>query len=362
MIMEEKNSKNTNVIDLRIIVKKIWRKRRLFYKVWAATFVLSAIYIVGIPRYYTTEARVAPELENSISGGTLGSIASSFGFDLNNMQTNDAIYPQLYPDLMEDNKFVTNLFNIKVISQDGEINTNYHDYLKKHQKRSVWSYPTSWISSLFKSKKKTTGGGKGASDPYELSEDENNVAEAIRANIQFGFNEKTGVITIKTKAQDAKICRTLADSVMEHLQDFITAYRTNKARIDYEYYKQLATKAKQDYEKVRRQYGSLSDANTNVKLHSVELQLQDMENEMQLKFNSYTTVSAQLEAAKAKVQERTPAFTLLKGASVPIKPAGPKRMLFVFFMLVLATIICSIVVLRDDIVKIIELREKNNQR
>ena len=358
--MEENKIKNPEVIDLRVVFRKIWDNRKLFYKVLPIVFVVSCAYIFAQPRYYTADAKLAPEMGNSATG-SIGSIASAFGFDISNMETTDAIYPNLYPDLMEDNGFVTGLFNIKVVSQDGEINTNYHDYLKKHQKRSVWSYPTSWISSLFKSKKKTTSGGKGASDPYELSEDENNVAEAIRANIQFGFNEKTGVITIKTKAQDAKICRTLADSVMEHLQDFITAYRTNKARIDYEYYKQLAAKAKQDYEKVRRQYGSLSDANTNVKLHSVELQLQDMENDMQLKFNAYSTINTQLEAAKAKVQERTPAFTMLKGASVPIKPAGPKRMLFVIFMLAVATLATTTYILRGDILKIIELREKNKK-
>jgi LPS O-antigen subunit length determinant protein (WzzB/FepE family) len=83
-----------------------------------------------------------------------------------------------------------------------------------------------------------------------------------------------------------------------------------------------------------------------------------MENDMQLKFNAYSTINTQLEAAKAKVQERTPAFTMLKGASVPIKPAGPKRMLFVIFMLAVATLATTTYILRCDILKIIELREK----
>jgi LPS O-antigen subunit length determinant protein (WzzB/FepE family) len=82
---------------------------------------------------------------------------------------------------------------------------------------------------------------------------------------------------------------------------------------------------------------------------------------MQLKFNAYSTINTQLEAAKAKVQERTPAFTMLKGASVPIKPAGPKRMLFVIFMLAVATLATTTYILRGDILKIIELREKNKK-
>ena len=57
---------------------------------------------------------------------------------------------------------------------------------------------------------------------------------------------------------------------------------------------------------------------------------------MQLKYNNYTAMVTQYQAAKAKVQERTPAFTMIKGSSVPIKPSGPKRMIFVLIMLILS--------------------------
>lgn len=338
------------VIDIRIIFKQIRDNKILFYKVLSIVFVLSCIYILGIPRYYTSDAKLAPEMGGS-STGSIGSIASAFGFDLSNMETADAIYPTLYPDLMEDDGFVTGLFNIRVVSQDGQINTTYYDYLRKHQKKSIWSYPITWIKILFTFKKKDQGSKEGKFDPYNLSGPDYDIAESIRGNIMFNFNEKTGIVSIKTKAQDPLICKTLADSVMAHLQDFITEYRTNKARIDFDYYRHLATKAKEDYEKVRRVYASMADATTNVSLKSVELKLQDIENDMQLKFNAYTTVNNQLEAAKAKVQERTPAFTTLKGAAVPQKPAGPKRVFFVLFMLILSSVVTAAIVLRHDIIK-----------
>lgn len=57
----------------------------------------------------------------------------------------------------------------------------------------------------------------------------------------------------------------------------------------------------------------------------------------------------QYQAANAKVQERTPAFTVIKGAAVPVKPAGPKRMLFVFGMLFLTFMGTAFYSLRKDI-------------
>ena len=152
-------------------------------------------------------------------------------------------------------------------------------------------------------------------------------------------------------------CKILADSVKERLQNFITEYRTNKAKIDYEYYKQLTIEAKRDYEKTRQRYGAFIDGNVNIALQSVRLKAEEMESEMEQKLNNYNTFNSQMLAAKAKIQERTPAFTLLKGASVPIRPTGPKRMLFVLSMLILSVIITIIVIVKDDLIRIIEVRD-----
>ncbi len=314
-------------------------------------FLLSCIYIFSKPRYYTSDIRLAPEMESSGAGGTLGALASSFGFDLGDMQTSDAITPLLYPDLMEDNGFVSSLMGIKVVSQDGEINTTYHDYLQFKQDYAWWVYPIKWLKRLLP-KKEDKGGSKGKYDPYNISLKEDGIYSAARSKINIDIDKKTGVITIGVEAQDPLICKTMADSIKEKLQIFITEYRTNKARTDYEYYKRLTSEAKQDYEKIRRQYASMADASTNVKLKSVEMKMEDTENDMQLKFNTYTTINAQLQAAKAKVQEKTPVFTVLKGAAVPVKPAGPKRMIFVAAMLFLAAIGTVLYIFMDELKRV----------
>ena len=148
--MEE--NKNKDVIDLRKLFKKIKERKRLFYITLPATFVLSCLFIICIPRYYDTDVRLAPEMESPMSGGALGSIAASFGFDLSNMETTDAISPMLYPDLMYDNGFVSKFFSFKVVSADGEINTNYHDYLRDMQKRPWWDYVFDWFKKMLPQK------------------------------------------------------------------------------------------------------------------------------------------------------------------------------------------------------------------
>ena len=331
-MMEENKIQNSenNGIDYKRVLQEILKRKRLFYKTLPIAFVLSCIYIFSLPRYYNTETTLAPETENPMSGGAIGSIASTFGLDLGEMQTSDAITPLLYPDLMEDNGFVTNMFNIRVTTKDGKTEANYHDYLKKHQKYPWWTKAIGSIKSLFSKKAEPS---KKEFDPYNLTKPEDDIAKAIANRVKFKTDKKTGVITITVKDQDPLVCKTVADSVKFQLQDFITEYRTNKARTDYEYYKQLAQQAKNDYERSRQRYAAFSDANTNIALRSIQLKVDEMENDMQLKFSTYSTINNQLQAAKAKVQERTPVFTTLKGAAVPIKPAGPKRLSFVITML-----------------------------
>ncbi|MBR6494281.1 MAG: chain-length determining protein [Prevotella sp.] len=344
------NQNNNNVIDLRAIFAKIKERRRLFYITLPVAFVLSSLYILCVPRSYDTDVKLAPEMESPISGGALGSLASSFGFDLSNMESTDAISPLLYPDLMDDNGFVSKFFNFKVVTADGTVSTNYHDYLLKHQKSPWWSDFAEWLKSLLP-KKEDGVVGDGQFNPYVLSRTENDLIKKIQGNVKFNTDKKTGVITIKVRDQDKLICKTIADSVCSQLQTFITNYRTNKARIDLKYYTKLAADAKQDYERARQRYGSYSDANMDVVLESYRSKQEDLENDMQLRFNAYSTINTQLQAAKAKVQERTPAFTILKGAEVPVKPSAPKRMIFVIGMTFVAFVGTILYSIKDILLK-----------
>ncbi|MCF0196127.1 MAG: chain-length determining protein [Bacteroidaceae bacterium] len=350
--MEEKQQE---YIDLRRVVQRILENKKSFLKVLPVVFVLACGYTLCLPRYYTTEAKLVPEMENSGMGGTLGDMASMIGLDFSSMQTGDAISPLLYPDLMEDNGFVAGLFDVRVQStfdEDMPIDTTYYAYMSKFQKKPFWQ---SWISAvkrliLPKSKKFTVKNGEGAAyDPYCISEYDYNLMERIRDNVMIDIDKQTGVITISVKTQDPFICRQLADAVTRQLQEYITNYRTNKARTDMEQYEQMMEAAKVEYDKARALYTKRADANMNSILTRVSSDVEDLENEMQLKYNSYTMMVTQYQAAMTKVQARTPVFSALKSATVPVKHAGPKRMIMVIGILILAFIVQSTLLFTKDI-------------
>lgn len=346
--MEEKRE---DIIDISEILGQLIKRKKVYFKTLPIVFVLACIYIICIPRSYNTNARLAPELGTSLTGGSLGTLASSIGLNMFSSEMTDAISPLLYPDLMEDNGFVMELLSITVKSEDGEINCSYSDYLKLHQKRPWWASLIRGVVGIFKFGEDKHGMGGGENDPYYLSRNDNDIVEMVRSSIALSVDKKTGVITISTEAQDPLVCKILADSVTVHLQRFITDYRTNKARIDLEYYRNLVKEAKENYESAIAVYGSFSDANADVILEEFRLKQSYLENEMQLRLNTYSALDAQFQAALAKLQERTPAFTTLKGANVPIKPSKPKRMIFVLSMLFLTCIADTLYILKDRLLK-----------
>lgn len=350
--MSENNKKD--VIDLTEVWNLLKAKKKVFFIVLPIVFVLSCLWIFPQPRYYRCNVKLAPEAtgENMAAGGLL-SIASQFGVNFGGA-SQDAIYPLLYPDVVSSNEFLIGLLGINVKSVDGLVTTDYYNYMSKFQKKNPITAPfnkmKNSIGKLFASNEQPGPPSKGTGmNAFRMSKKDSELLDRIKANISCDVDKKTEVITIKVEDQDPLVCATMADSVRGHLQAFITKYRTNKACVDVEHYEKLAKQSKHEYEHCVREYSAYCDANQDVTLQSFISKRDELENEMQLKFNAYNAMRTQLEAMRAKLQEKTPAFTTIESATVPVKPAGPKRIIFIFGMCFLATFVTALWLARKQL-------------
>ncbi len=348
---KEKN----HVIDLGAIVSRLWERRMAFVKVLPVALVLSVIYIFPQPRYYRAEVSLAPETGGTELSGGLASIASSFGFNLGGLSSNDAIYPLLYPELFESPQFLVSLFDIEIRTADGELQCDYYTYLKDHQKKNPYTKPfkdaSRWVKSLFVSPKKSVLGDGAGINAFSLSERDYGIMEGMKDKIICSNDKQTDVTTIKVEAQDALVCALLADSICARLQDFLIQYRTRKARMDLAYYQSLSDSALLEYEASAKQFSDFCDANKNIFRQADMTRKDQLQNDLSMKQATYQAYQAQVQAMRSKVQEKTPAFTMLKSATVPIKPAGPKRVLFMLGMCILAGLVTSVWLVRDLIFK-----------
>ena len=133
-----KKTLNFNVWTFVDILKKDKRK----FAMWICGFGLFGVIVAfSIPKEYSTTVTLAPEISGNSMLSSVSSLASMVGLYNDANPTGDAIYPEIYPDLMSSTDFLVSLFDIKVVSKDGTISTTYYKYLKNDQKHTWWSYP-----------------------------------------------------------------------------------------------------------------------------------------------------------------------------------------------------------------------------
>lgn len=339
--MEDK--KDIKPIDFAKIAKETWAQRKLYYKVLPATLIITYLIMVCIPRYYRCEISLAPETSGTSISGSIESLASSFGLGgaIGKLNTTDAIYAEIYPEVVASKNFLAELMTVDIKTSEDELQCNYYTYLRDHQKEAWWNYAKSFIVSLFAEKEPDNYNGKGKISILNLTKKQEELFETAQSNIDCRYDKKTDIVYIRVKDQDPLVSATMAEATCKKLQEFIVEYRTNKARVDYEYYQKLCEQAKEDYEKALAKYAASADAHTNMILATYQAKVESLENDMQAKYNIYTAMSTQMQAAAAKLQEATPAFTVIESASIPHKPAGPKRMLISIFMTILAGIVLT---------------------
>lgn len=328
----------TKEIDVIAIVKVLWGHWRFLARFAVAGAVVGVIVALCTPKRFTASVTLAPEMNSGGIGlgGNLADMASSFGIDLGGKASVDAIYPELYPDIFATTDFLMSLYDVPVrLKEDNTVKT-YIDHYRNDQKIAFWNYPKAWISAMLAPKDPMVG-KKGPGDPFKISMVDDKVIEGMRNAIICTVDKKTSIISISVTDQDPLVAAIMADTLQHRLQQYITKYRTKKARNDYEFYNTLSKQLKLDYERTREIYTSFADANQNAQIQTIRVKIEELENTMQLKYDNYKNSLELMRQAHAKIQERTPAFVVMERPIMPYKASSTPRILIVLLWIFLLT-------------------------
>lgn len=155
------------------------------------------------------------------------------------------------------------------------------------------------------------------------------------------MDKKTAITNVSVTLQDPKVAAVVADSVVHKLQEYITDYRTFKAKEDCAYLEKLFKERREEYYAVQKKYAEYVDTHDNLILQSIRAEQERLQNDMSLAYQVYSQVANQLQVARAKVQEEKPVFAVVEPAVVPQQPSGTSRKTYViaFVFLFVATAI-----------------------
>lgn len=327
-------------IDWMGILRQVLAIRKKLYKAAAVGVVLGILIALGTPKQYTVSITLSPEMGSGKSGSGLASMAASFLGGSIGSDSPDALNATLAPDIVASTPFLMELFDARVVSQDKQIDTTFTAYLDE-QKSSWMGYvlkapgmAISGIKSLFSEKKEKTETIQEGT--IELNEEDAAKLEGLRQQIMADVDKKTAITTLSVTLQDPKVTATIADSVVSKLQQYITAYRTSKAKEDCQYLEKLYKERQQEYYDAQQRYARYVDANSNVVFQSTLAERERLQNDMNLAYQVYSQVAQQLQVARAKVQEEKPVFAVVEPAVVPLNPSGTSRKVIVLGFLFLA--------------------------
>lgn len=332
-------------IDWMEILRKIIAIRKTLYKAAGVGIVLGIIIALSIPKQYTVTVTLSPEMGGDKASGGLASLASSFlGGGATSSSSSDALNVTLAPDIVASTPFVLELFNTRVQTLDGKLDTTLVAYLDE-QKQPWWGYikaapglTIGAIKSLFTEESDTTA----TLNPFQLTEKEAAKVKELKQSILAEVDKKTAMTTITVTLQDPKVTAIVADSVVAKLQQYIIDYRIKKAKEDCAYLEELYKERQQEYYQAQSKYAHYFDTNRNIAFQSVRAEQERLQNDMNLAYQVYSQVAQQLQVARAKIQEEKPVFAVVEPATIPILPSGVSRKIIILGILFI--VICGITI------------------
>ena len=341
--LNDVNEKEEGTIDLLDIASNLWANRRKLIKWSVCGAVIGLIVAFSIPREYTTSVQLAPEVgDNKASGGGMAALASMAGLaSLSNGA--DAVYPMLYPDVVSSVPFLTSLFDVEVQTKEEGKKLTVEQYMEEDVSSPWWSVVLSLpfrLIGLLTPAEEVDPNHK--LDNFQLTKEEDDLVKALRDRIVANVDAKTSVVTVDVSMQDPLISDVLADTVVNRLKQFVTDYRTNKARQDLRYAEMLNEEAKAAYYTAQQRYANYLDRNQGIVFRSAQVERERLENETSLAFNLYNSTCQQVQHAQAKVQETMPVYAVITPATVPIKPSKPRKALILVGFTFLAFVACAV--------------------
>lgn len=342
MIKSNQQTENQE-IDLIALFRKLYINRKNIYKAVGIGIAAGIIIGFSLPRTYQVDVNLSPESGVSATGGLSG-IASMFGLGSASAGFGeDALTFNMFPEIVKTNPFALEMLQIPIQTQKGDCVILY-DYLDT-EKKPWWSHImeaprmlVEGIKSLFKEEQKDS---VKVIDPFRLTPEQNGRIGMLKKILEVETDKKSNMTKVTVSLQDPLAAAIVADSAVHKLQEYITDYRTRKAKQDYDFQLSLCEQYKKEYFEAQQEYAKFADANRNVILQTVTSEKERLQKNLTLAEQIYSQSMGQLQVLRGKVQEAKPVFAVVEPATVPLAPASPKKMLIIIAFAFLAFVLES---------------------
>lgn len=346
--LENKRKLENDDIDVIALINKILLKRKVVYYSLLVFLILGLLIGFGTPNTYKSESKLLVE-SNSKSGGISGTLQQLSGLaGINLKSTEDALIPELYPEVVKNIPFLLEVLDQKITESRYDSTLTVGDYLERFPRSTLLSKIKDYtiglpvkLFSLFKGSHSPESPQKGPSgNTFYISAKQTSLigilSQCIRA--EMGTSKLSNVLIITAETQDPLVSAELNSIVVKCLQKYIISYRTQKAQADLEFVMERHKEAEKKYVKTQELLANYRDQNRNIITASSRNQEERLLSEFNLSYGIYNSLSQQLEQSKIEVQENTPVFKILNPATIPLVRNRPQTKLILIGMILAGSI------------------------
>lgn len=316
--------------------------------------LVGTVYAFSKPNTYTAQVSVLPEAQNKSNGslGGLSSLAGLAGISLDNLNTQETIRPDLYPNILQSIPFVIHILDQEVYSSKSKKEIKLKKFLTTTE--------NNFIENLFESPQSSLSilkdNGIRSNQNYlsetreivQITKEQEDLITSVQRAVSSEFDRKTGIFSITVVETDPIIATLMARLSLEYLTTYLTNYRTEKSRQQFKFLSKQVDDAKSRYQTAEYAISKYRDQNRSLFLNTAKIEEQRLQAEYLLTQSVYNELSKQMEQAKIRIQEETPVFKVLEPATVPLHKSGPKRLTIIIIsgLLTVFTVLIGLVIMR----------------
>ena len=346
--IEHQSQSTDKPFDWQGIVMKLWSGKKFIITVTGVFVALGLVAALTMTKVYTSKVTLVPELGKTSSSSSLGNITSMLGLGgAISGTSSDAYNVTVYPEVVASTPFMTKLFDIHVSDPEEGIDTTLIGYLTR-EKFSLTGMIIKPILSIFSTDSVEM---PQKVDVFRLTRKQAAVVETLNKAIVAEVDKKSGETTISVTMDNPVVAAIVADTVCRNLKEYITEYRTKKAREDLENYQRIANESYQAYQKASRAYAYYQDHNRGLILNAAISEGTRLQNEVNIASQVYSQMKLQAEAARGKVIDEKPVFAVIQPASVPLKSDNSRMKILIIWTFLGFALSCGWVVFKEDVLK-----------
>mgnify|MGYP001793257988 FL=1 len=356
-------------IDLLELFQQVWSRRKVVLIAIGTSFMLGLFIAIVSPAEYSAEIVLMPQSSNTSSmGGSSNLLRQLGGFagvslDGSSGTLDKTLYPDItqstssYLAIMEEEMHFSTLdTTMSLYYYFTEVDTPpVTEYIKRYtlglpriliqlpvRLLSLFDKPTPDVQNLASSTSEDTSSQVistpvlGRKDtlyqPITLNGRQLLVISKLKNRITTTI-EDNGMVKVSATMPDPIIAAKTTELSVNYLTRYITAYRIEKVQADLVFIEEQYEEKQERYRQAQQNLAAIQDRNANIVTERGRIELERAETEYNLAFSLYQSVAQQLEQARIKVQEETPAFKVLEPIQVPLRKSEPNEELIIILSL-----------------------------